>query len=155
MVNNLKQKTYFYILIISVLLAFQLNGQKIDPLPSNCIPLIDTLQGKNVLYIAEVMPKFPGGDIEFHHFIAKNIKYPEIDKDIIQPKITATFVIDSTGKVVNECIINPLHNNTLTPLEKCILDVIEKLPNWKPAEQNGEKVPIRITVPININPMQN
>jgi len=139
-------------LIISILfslLYLAVLGQT-DSLLSECITKPDTLQGKEVLVIAEQMPQFPGGAIELRKFIANNIIYPDVAEEEFQCRIFATFVIDTSGCCVNECIVRPMYKHRHSPLEVCLLDVIRSLPRWEPMHR-GQKVPIRMTLPINIS----
>ncbi|MCF8370386.1 MAG: hypothetical protein K9H64_02110 [Bacteroidales bacterium] len=137
-------------LLIGFLIAnIPLIGQIIDSDINHCIPETDTPQGKQVYRITENMPEYPGGEIELRKFITKNIVYSKNDS-YIQSKAFFTFVIDTTGKVVNGCILRPLFKDKLTSVEQSVLSVIESLPDWKPGEQSGEKVPVRFIAPINI-----
>ena len=136
--------------ILSTVLRIGIFGQINDSIENNCIPRIDTLQGKDVVYLAEKMPEFLGGEVMLRKYLAENIEYPTDSLDILQTKVFVTFVIDTTGKCVNECILKPLYIGRLTPFETSILDVLRKLPEWKPGESNGVKVPVRFTIPVNI-----
>ncbi|WP_430817417.1 hypothetical protein [Carboxylicivirga sp. RSCT41] len=131
-----------------------ING-KDDPLrfestESVKVATADTLQGMQVLYVAEVMPEFPGGENEFGNYLASGINY--IPEDHPQTQATVTFVIDTVGKAVNVEIENPLYRDKLTAFEQSIVDLINSMPDWKPGANNGTKVPVRYRIPIHINP---
>lgn len=116
---------------------------------SNCIPKLDTLQGKAVLKTSEIMPEYPGGEIELVRFIAKNVKYDK-DEGILQTKVFVTFIIDTTGVSRNPCIVRPYFDDHLTQLELSVIEVVKTMPALKPGQNNGQKVPMRYTIPLNI-----
>jgi len=118
--------------------------------PFICIPELDTLNGQQVLLTTYKMPEYPGGQIEMFNFFIKNIKYPNEQK-IIQTKVYITFVVDTMGKVRNECIYKPFFYGELSPLEIATMKIISGMPLWKPGEQfGGQKVPVRISLPIEL-----
>ncbi len=116
---------------------------------SNCISECDTLFGLNIYSQLEVRPEYPGGEGKLFEFIYKNLKCP-LDHDYFQSKVYVTFVIDTLGKIQNACIYKPYSTNSLSALEEAMLNVIKLMPNWKPGEENSEKVLTRIMLPINI-----
>lgn len=56
----------------------------------------------------------------------------------------AEFVVDKTGKVKDIKITNSLSDD----IDKEVLKVLKASPKWTPAEINGKKVPVRISVAI-------
>jgi TonB family protein len=94
----------------------------------------------------EQNPEFPGGDAEFGKFLQKNIHYPAVDKkNNIQGKVYITFVVEADGHLSNEKVVR-------TPSEslgKEALRVIKLSPKWKPGVQNGKKVRVQYTIPVN------
>ncbi len=124
----------------------------IKTLSSECIPPIDTIDNKSVFIIAEKMPEFKGGEEQLARYLMNNIKYAEIEStNDLQNRIQTTFVIDTTGKVRNPCIVKPKYSGTLTQLETEVLNVIENMPKWEPAIDNGRKVAVRYYLPVNIS----
>lgn len=119
---------------------------------SPCLPSIDTIDGTPVYAYAEKMPYFEGGDQKLLEFIAQNTKYPAFKtSEDLTFRLTATFVIDSKGRVRNPCIVNPKSVNSISPLENEFLRALETLPNWKPGLKNGKNVAVRYTLPVNIS----
>lgn len=107
-----------------------------DPIP------VDT----NAVYqIAEHMPEFPGGTQALVEFIKNNIYYPEEYGDIdIQGRVIAQFIIERDGSISDPQIIRGIDPK----LDKIALEIINKLPNFTPALQNGERVRVKYTVPV-------
>lgn len=117
---------------------------------SDCEPTIDTLEGQKVYKSVKKMPVYKTGDAELMKYIMENFKSPEaLDKDP-QDKVKASFVIDTFGKVRNECIAKSYLKGTLTPMELEFLRILREMPDWNPGEQNGKKVPVRMTLPLRI-----
>jgi len=107
-----------------------------DPLP------VDT---NEVYIVAEHMPEFPGGTQELMEFIKKNIYYPEEYGDIdIQGRVIAQFIVEKDGSVSDPQIIRGIDPK----LDKIALEIINKLPNFTPATQNGERVRVKYTIPV-------
>jgi TonB family protein len=106
----------------------------------------DKEEGKyNVL---DKAPEFLGGLDSRYSFIGKNLKYPESAiRDEIEGKVIVLFIIDITGKVTSPEIIQGIRED----LDKSALELVNKIPNWRPAEINGEKVKGRQSLPLNYN----
>ncbi|MFZ4726328.1 MAG: energy transducer TonB, partial [Paludibacter sp.] len=121
------------------------------------------------------LPQFQGGKSELHKFISHILRYPEVALEYgIKGKVIVQFIVNVNGKVENAKIVNFLDetmivleeivitasgnqslNNlksfNMQPLEEEALRVIKKMPDWIPAEQNGEKVSVYYTLPITFN----
>lgn len=96
----------------------------------------------------DLAPEYPGGNDEMNAFISKNIQFPiEAAKNGIKGKVVAKFVIDRKGKVKNLEIIQSVHEL----LDQEALRVIRLMPKWTPGEQNGKKVNVMFSLPINFN----
>lgn len=101
---------------------------------------------KNVFFIVEEMPEFPGGDLALRKFIAGSIKYPVIAQENgIQGKVYVTFVVSETGHVRDARIARGVDPS----LDKEAMRVVSNLPRWKPGYQKGVAVNVSYTVPIN------
>ena len=92
---------------------------------------------------AEVMPEFPGGTKALLSFIAENLKYPQIDEQT-EGRVIVQFVIDKTGKVSSPEVIR----GVTSELDQAALDIVSALPDWKPGEQDGQKVNVKYTLPV-------
>lgn len=94
---------------------------------------------------AEVMPEFPDGTKALLSFIAENLKYPQkaIDEQT-EGRVIVQFVIDKTGKVSSPEVIR----GVTSELDQAALDIVSALPDWKPGEQDGQKVNVKYTLPV-------
>jgi hypothetical protein len=102
----------------------------------------------------EQMPIFPGGNKAFLCFFENNFNFDIINSGQIQIKYFVKFVVDSTGKARDFSFVGTrpeyienLHLDSLKRQE--ILRVLNLLPAWTPALQNGKKVAVWYTIPIN------
>lgn len=99
-----------------------------------------------IFMVVEKMPEFPGGNPGLLRYLSSNIKYDNIniEEDYYHSKIYVRFYIDETGKAMKPEILRGCKNTN-------IIEVIEKMPRWKPGEQRGKKVKVWYTVPIHIH----
>lgn len=97
------------------------------------------------LDVAEIMPEFPGGTEALLSFIKGNLKYPQkaIDEQT-EGRVIVQFVIDKTGKVSSPEVIR----GVTSELDQAALDIVSALPDWKPGEQDGQKVNVKYTLPV-------
>ena len=89
--------------------------------------------------------EFPGGDKAMFKFITESIEYP---KEALKNKesgiVGVEFMVDTTG-AVQEVKINHSQSRSL---DQVSIRIIESMPRWKPATENGKKVSARIMLPI-------
>jgi TonB family protein len=96
----------------------------------------------------EQVPEFPGGLNEFGHFLAVNIKYPKTDREKgIQGKVIVTFVVEEDGSLSGLKVTRGVSKG----LDDESVRVLKLSPNWKPGIQNGRKVRVQYSVPINFS----
>ncbi len=78
-------------------------------------------------------------------FVYQNLKYPSVARDSgIAGTVVARFTIDKDGKVQSPKILKPLGGGT----DEEVLRVIEQMPQWKPAQQDGKAVAFEYTLPV-------
>ncbi|PWV54044.1 energy transducer TonB [Chitinophaga sp. S165] len=107
----------------------------------------DSLLKMTVYTFVERPPVFPGGEEALARFLSK-IDYPKVEKDAdIQGKIYFSFVVDTTGSILDKRIGNKKESQ-YTNLEKVALAALDKMPKWKPGEQDGKKVAVRFIIPM-------
>lgn len=98
---------------------------------------------KNV--IIEVMPSFPGGDVELIKWLSKNIKYPAIaEENGVQGRVIVRFVVGKDGTIRNPEIVKSVDPS----LDKEALRVIKSMPRWTPGKQNDVPVEVYFTLPV-------
>ncbi|MCP9768573.1 hypothetical protein EGI22_11665 [Lacihabitans sp. LS3-19] len=114
---------------------------------STCIPNPDILDNQQVYLIAEQNAEFFGGQTAFMAYLAKNLRYPK-EQEEWQGSIYITFIVDTLGNIRNECIFKRYFKGEISPIEKVALNLIKEMPKWTPAEKDGKKVYMRVTLPI-------
>ena len=99
-------------------------------------------------YSIEQAPIFPGGTSAFNKFITKNLKYPDVAKVLrLAGKVYVSFTIDGDGSVTDVKPVKCLGAGC----ESEAVRVIAMSPKWEPGFQNGKRVRVMYTVPINFN----
>ena len=90
--------------------------------------------------------EFPRGKIELKKFISQNIEYPEgLELENLPiGKIYLNFIVLNNGTIAQTDIENGMSNEW----NKVAMDLIQKMPNWIPAQINGVPVCSEIRYPI-------
>lgn len=104
-----------------------------------------SLIDENVFYSVEEAPKFIGGSKALYKFISENLRYPKGCKSIYSNKVVnAVLLINKDGNVTYAKIekgINICFNTE-------VIEMIQKMPRWIPAKQNGLPVKYYQNLPI-------
>jgi periplasmic protein TonB len=97
------------------------------------------------LTFVEAMPQFPGGETELLKYLAQNIKYPAIARESgISGRVFLSFVVEKTGKITDIKVVKDIGGGC----GKESVRVVESMPNWKPGNQNGNSVRVRMNLPV-------
>ena len=111
-------------------------------------PKIDNIKFPKPVSFASVekLPSFPGGAEAFANYMAKSIHYPKEAKDKnIQGRVIASFVVEKDGKLTDIKVLRDIGGDCGIEAVR----VLSKSPKWKPGIQNGKKVRVSYTMPIN------
>ena len=91
------------------------------------------------------LPAFVGGQEAMATFIQSEIKYPELAfKQGLEGTVLVNFRISKDGKILNPYVSQGVHPN----LDKEALRLVENMPDWIPAKQNGEAREVPYQLPI-------
>lgn len=94
---------------------------------------------------AEIMPSFPGGLDLFYQYISKNINYPRIAlENGIHGKVVVSFVVYEDGSIADVT----LERGIGFGCDEEAMRIVNAMPNWLPAMQNGKKVAVKMRLPI-------
>ena len=102
--------------------------------------------------VDEVEPEFPGGYDKLYEYISKEIQYPEFEKSIPaqlfqgKNKLIVKFIVEKDGSVSQVQIDKSSYPCPLC--EKEAIRVIQQMPKWKPANNNGKLERCWVRVPI-------
>ena len=89
-------------------------------------------------------PEFPGGMDAFGKFLAKNLKWPNGDEDVMG-RVILSFVIERDGRISNLKTERSLSRK----LDAEAVRALKLSPRWTPGVKNGYLVRVRYFVPIN------
>jgi protein TonB len=92
----------------------------------------------------EVKPDFPGGIDKFYKYVGKNYQVPE--EEGLKGKVFVSFVVEKDGSLTDIKVIRDIGYGT----GKEAIRVLKSCPRWNPGEQNGKKVRVLYSLPINI-----
>lgn len=92
-----------------------------------------------------VNPSFPGGDVACMKWLCENVKYPaEAVEKGIKGKVIVQFVVTKDGKITDAEVarsVDPL-------LDAEALRAIRSMPDWEPAQRDGQNITVKYTLPI-------
>lgn len=102
---------------------------------------------RNIIFNAvEVSPTFPGGEQEFGRFLAEHIRYPAKAREArTTGRVFISFVVEKDGSLSDiKCLRDPGDG-----LGQEAIRVLNISPKWNPGIQNGRRVRMQFTVPVN------
>jgi periplasmic protein TonB len=123
-----------------------MNAQSEAPVPtptsSDSTSVVDP-----VFSYAEIMPAYPGGDEQMQKDINGAIRYPEKERDAkISGKVFVDFVVEKDGSVKDIIVRKGIEG--YPAFGDAAVAAVQKLKRFTPGENNGEKVRVKIFVPI-------
>lgn len=99
--------------------------------------------------------EFPGGSDELGKYLSRRLRYPSslLKAGIFPPPITASFTVAETGAIENVEIIELRQEEylRLEPYLIKVVNVLEKMPHWKPATAGNNAVASRHIMPVSID----
>lgn len=138
-----------YLLLIplmGVLLIANTDAKESVDVQATLISNDNLVQDDEKIYkVIDKMPIYPGGVDEMMKFIGQNLKYPSSAiKDNVEGRIVLRFVVSKTGKVSDVEVIRSLSEDC----DAEAVRVVNMMPDWTPGEQDGKKVSVYYTLPI-------
>lgn len=92
-----------------------------------------------------VMPMYPGGSSALFQYLSQNVHYPEkCVKNGIQGRVVIGIIIGTDGYIKDTWVVNSVDPD----LDKEALRVVKNMPKWIPANDNGNPIRIKYTIPI-------
>lgn len=112
------------------------------------IPEPEPLVKEEPFTIVEEMPQFPGGEVALLSYLAENISYPEMAKELqVEGVVYVKFTINSDGSVGDVEILRGIGSGC----DEEVISVVSSMPDWTPGMQAGRSVPVSMVVPVNFN----
>lgn len=94
----------------------------------------------------DVEAGFPGGAAAMQKWIAENVEYPQVAREMgDQGRVYLSFVVETDGSITNI----EVKRGVSEELDREAKRVIRKMPKWNPGEAGGKKVRTRCSLPIN------
>jgi protein TonB len=95
----------------------------------------------------QTMPEYPGGETALSQYMENTLDYPQhaLD-DNKEGTVRVSFVIDENGNVTAPVVVG---NKLGDGLDEEAIDLIKKMPKWKPGTVKGKNVKTRLDLPIN------
>ncbi|MET4082469.1 TonB family protein [Pedobacter sp. UYP30] len=98
--------------------------------------------------IAMQAPEYPGGENAWNSYIGRSVRYPaDAQKNVIQGKVSANFVIDNKGNITDIHIYKRVYPS----IDDEATRVLENSKKWIPGKQRGIPVKVRYTQSISFN----
>lgn len=111
-------------------------------------PYVVYLSAKNASTIystAEQMPEFPGGMKAFRAYLDQHLDYPPKAKAAKKEGVVVVrFIVERNGSISDAQIARRLE----ATMDTAALEVIETMPDWIPARDNGKAIRCRYSVPV-------
>jgi periplasmic protein TonB len=94
----------------------------------------------------QTMPEYPGGETALSQYMESSLDYPQhaLD-DNKEGTIKVSFIIDENGNVTAPAVMG---NKLGDGLDEEAIDLIKKMPKWKPGTVKGKNVKTRLDLPI-------
>ncbi len=109
----------------------------------------DDQPGKEIFYIVEEMPSFPGGKPALGKYIYSHLEYPKEAKDQgLNGEVRVQFTVKASGEVADIKVVRGVEPS----LDKAAAKVFEEMPHWSPGRQRGKPVAVNVIVPVRFSP---
>ncbi|WP_430405919.1 energy transducer TonB [Fluviicola sp.] len=111
---------------------------------------VEPVQERVIFDVTDEPAEFPGGRAALLKYLAENIRYPQIVKEMgIQPSTQyVQFVVSDRGSISNVQVKKGVKDCPECDSE--VIRVVKAMPNWIPAKNNGKAVKSWYSLPINI-----
>ncbi|MCK9398556.1 MAG: energy transducer TonB [Bacteroidales bacterium] len=100
---------------------------------------------EGIFMVTEQMPEYPGGEKALYDYLRQNLNYPvEAKKNGIQGSVYVIFIVDIDGYIKDIRVLRGIGGGC----DKEAVRLIENMPRWKPAIQDGDPVKVQFNIPI-------
>lgn len=123
------------------------NDQKNDIKPSSLTAHAEHVpaQEDETFDVVEKMPAPQGGTTEWNRYLANNLTYPENAREAgIQGTVYLVFTVNKNGEIIDPTVLRGIGGGA----DEEAIRVIQAAPNWIPGEQRGQKVNVKMRIPI-------
>lgn len=140
-----KRRALFgYALVLPLAVGLLMCTQSEKDLPVSAARKPVKVEGE-VFTVVEDHPQFPGGMKKLGEYLGENLKYPEAAvKAKVEGKVFVRFVVTDKGEITNVEVLRGIGYGA----DEEAVRVVEQMPNWTPARQNGKAVNVMYNLPI-------
>jgi periplasmic protein TonB len=128
-------------LIILLFFVFQIANAQTSTVTDSQIVTDESIYNTTGI---EVKPDYPGGINEFYKYIGKKYRVPNVKG--LSGKVFVCFVVEKDGSLTDIKVIRDIGYGS----GEEAIRVLKKCKKWSPGEQNGKKVRVLFSLPINI-----
>lgn len=95
--------------------------------------------------IAQELPEYPGGMVEFMKWLTATLKYPENALRYQKKgRVMASFIVNADGSISDIKLTQGVHPD----LDAEVLRVLRLMPKWKPGIENGRFCRSKVAIPV-------
>jgi periplasmic protein TonB len=140
-----KQLQHLMVIMFALMLVLSAMAQN-SKNPNPPTPKVQAQQKNGVYTVLKSQPGFPGGTKAMSNYLAKNVKYPTVDRENNrQGRAVIQFVVEPDGSLTD---VKVLRAPSAAMGEEAVR-VFKNSPKWKPGKVNGKAVRAQFTVPVN------
>lgn len=112
-------------------------------------PFVGGVQGEEPLAYPEVMPVYPGGEMQMMKDVWAAMIYPQIClENDFQGRVYVQFVVEKNGEISNIKILRQPEGDLGNVLGNEAIRVVKTLKKFTPGKLNGEPKRVFMTLPI-------
>lgn len=158
------QKTLILLLFLNSIFVYSQTQKKVDSKNENSVNKtvkeiyteknIEVEENSDDVYSAaeiEVQPEYIGGINKFYNDFNKEFKLKSENKDV-RGRVYIDFIVEKNGTITDINIIRDLPSFNAG---KKIIEIITKMPKWKPGMQNNKPIRSRFTLAIGLDVKKN
>lgn len=109
---------------------------------------IEVKKEPEIFTVVDEPAEYPGGLQEARKYLAENINYPDIAREMgYQGKCHLKFVVSENGYISNVTVLKGVPD--CPECDKEAVRVVKSMKQWKPAKINGKAVNSYYTLPVN------
>ena len=100
---------------------------------------------EEIINAVENMPEYPGGFDALIDFVKANLVYPQEAIDAgIEGKVFVGFIVEKDGSISSIKLLRGIGHGC----DEAAMEVVRKMPKWKPAMQRSKPVRIEYMFPV-------
>lgn len=100
---------------------------------------------KEIFTVVEQMPEFPGGQAKMMKYLAENIQYPQMAREVgVQGTVFVTFVVEPNGDITNVKVLRGIGSGC----DEEAIRVVKSMPKWNPGKQRNKPVRVQFNLPV-------